>query len=268
MNIVRIGVLGVAALAAGAVALLVRGIVGGGTSDVQANVPDLQFEIAQVLVASQRVEPGRILSVDSVRWAQWPDNGVEPGLITRDAHPDLAEFIEGTVSRAPLISGEPITEDKIVRTDSASFMAATLADGKRAVSIPISAESGAGGFILPNDRVDVILTYEMENEVETTFRSQTLLNDVRVLAIDQILRQDDGQEYVVANTATLELSLNQSELLAQAQATGELSLALRGLGDEATVSDGGLRQGGDVIVLRYGVARGGEKNLIVGSGGQ
>jgi len=268
MNIVRIGILGIAALAAGAVALLVRGIVGGGTSDVQANVPDLQFEIAQVLVASQSVEPGRILTIDSVRWAQWPDNGLEPGLITRDVHPDLEEFIEGSVSRAPLISGEPITEDKIVRSDSASFMAATLADGKRAVSIPISAESGAGGFILPNDRVDVILTRELENEVERTYRAQTLLNDVRVLAIDQVLRQEDDQEYVVANTATLELSLNQSELLAQAQASGELSLALRGLGDDAVISDVGLRQGDDVIVLRYGVVRGGEKNLIVGSGGQ
>jgi pilus assembly protein CpaB len=147
-------------------------------------------------------------------------------------------------------------------------MAATLGDGKRAVSIPISAESGAGGFILPNDRVDVILTREVENETQRTFRSQTLLNDVRVLAIDQVLRQDDDQEYVVANTATLELSLGQSELLAQAQANGELSLALRGLGDDAIVSDGSLRQGGDVIVLRYGVARGGERNLIVGSGGQ
>lgn len=268
MNIVRLGILGIAALAAGAVALLVRGVVGGGTADVQANVPNLQFEIAQVLVASQRVEPGRILTADSVRWAQWPDDEVGGELITRDVHPDLVEYIEGAVARAPLIAGEPITEDKIVRTDSASFMAATLGDGKRAVSIPISAESGAGGFILPNDRVDVILTYEAEDEIVTTFRSQTLLNDVRVLAIDQVLRQEDGQEYVVANTATLELSPNQSEILAQAQATGELSLALRGLGDEEVVSGAGLRQGGDVVVLRYGVTRGGEKNLIVGSGGQ
>ncbi len=267
MNIVRIGVLGLAILAAGAVALLVRGIVGGGTADVQANVPDLEFEIAQVLVAAERIEPGRVITADAVRWSQWPDNGLEPGLITRDAHPDLEEFVEGSVSRAPMIAGEPVTEDKIVRTDSASFMAATLSDGKRAVSIPISAESGAGGFILPNDRVDVILTYEVEDEVETIFRSQTLLSDIRVLAIDQVLRQEDGQEYVVANTATLELSINQSELLAQAEATGELSLALRALGDDAVASSGS-QQSGDVIVLRYGVARGGEKNLIVGSGGQ
>ena len=268
MNIVRIGILGIAAIAAGAVAFLVRGIVGGGTADVQANIPTPQFEIAQVLVAAERVEPGRALTADSVRWAQWPDDGVEPGLITRDVHPDLAEFVEGAVARAPLIAGEPITENKIVRTDSAGFMAATLGEGMRAVSIPISAESGAGGFILPNDRVDVILTREVENDIERAFQSRALLSDVRVLAIDQVLRQEDGQEYVVANTATLELTLTQSELLAQAQATGELSLALRGLGDETVISDGGLRQGDDVIVLRYGVARDGERNLIVGSGGQ
>jgi len=268
MNIVRIVVLGIAVLSAGAVALLVRGILGGGTPDVQANVPDPQFEISQVLVASERVEPGRILTVDSVRWAEWPDNGLEPELITQEAHPDLEKFIEGSVSRAPLIAGEPITEDKIVRTDSASFMAATLGDGKRAVSIPISVESGAGGFILPNDRVDVILTREVENEAERVYRSYTLLSDVRVLAIDQVLRQDEDQESQVASTATLELSLSQSELLVQAQATGELSLALRGLGDDAIISDGSMQQGGDVIVLRYGVARGGEKNIIVERGGQ
>jgi pilus assembly protein CpaB len=266
MNITRIAILGVAALAAGGAALLARGILGGGAPDVQAEVPEPQFEIIHVLVAAENVEPGRTLTVDSVRWEEWPDTNASDELITRDAYPEMKDFIEGAVSRAPLIGGEPITENKIVHADSGSFMSATLVDGMRAVSIPISAESGAGGFILPNDRVDVILTREMNDQDITVFESNTILDDVRVLAIDQVIRQEDDQEFVVANTATLELRPNQSVLLARAQAAGELSLALRGLGD-ATVSDrSSLGQGASVTVLRYGVSRSGERNIIVGSG--
>ena len=268
MNITRIAILGVAAVAAIGAAVLVRGILGGGTPEVQAEVPEPQFEIINVLVAAESVEPGRILDVDSVRWEEWPDTNVSNELITQDDYPDLEDFIGGAVSRAPLIAGEPITEMKIVRADSGSFMSATLGDGMRAVSIPISAESGAGGFILPNDRVDVILTRELGDEDEAAFQSDTILDDVRVLAIDQVIRQEDDQEYVVANTATLELSPWQSVLLAQAQATGELSLALRGLGDATVAGVSSLGQNSNVTVLRYGFERGGERNLIVGSGVQ
>lgn len=268
MNMTRIAILGVAGVAAIAAALLVRGILGGGTPDVQAEVPEPEFEVIQVLVSTETIEPGRELSVESVRWEDWPNTSVSEDLITQDAHPDLEEFITGSVSRAPLMIGEPITENKIVHADSGSFMSATLVDGKRAVSIPISAESGAGGFILPNDRVDVILTREVGDEDVTFIQSDTILNDVRVLAIDQVIRQEDDQEYVVANTATLELGPVQSVLLAKAQATGELSLALRGLGDTTVSGGSSLGQDEDVTVLRYGVARTGERNIIAGSGVQ
>ena len=269
MNVMRIAILGVAAIAAGAAALLVRGLIGGGTPEVQANIPD-PIEVVEVLVASERIEPGRVLQSGSVRWEEWPDTSVAPELVTSDAYPDIDEFLEDAVARAPLIAGEPITEQKIARVGSGTFMAANLSPGMRAVSIPVSAESGAGGFILPNDRVDVILTRELAEtpEGEPVFQASTILTDVRVLAIDQVLRQEEDQEYVVARTATLETSPGQSELIAQAQASGILSLALRGLGDDAIAATGGSagfgEQGGGVTVLRYGIARGGERNLTTG----
>jgi pilus assembly protein CpaB len=269
MNVMRIAILGVAAIAAGGAALLVRGLLGGGTPEVQANIPDF-IEIVEVLVASERIEPGRILTAETVRWAEWPDNSVSPELVTSDANPDIEEFIVDAVARAPLLPGEPITEQKIARVGSGTFMAANLSPGMRAVSIPVSPESGAGGFILPNDRVDVLLTRELEDtpDGESVFQASTILMDVRVLAIDQVLRQEEEQEYVVARTATLETSPAQSELIAQAQATGVLSLALRSLGDESIGGTGGASllagQGSGVTVLRYGIARGGERDLTTG----
>lgn len=269
MNVMRIAILGVAAIAAGGAALLARGLLGGGTPEVQANIPDT-IEIVEVLVASDRIEPGRVLTAESVRWEEWPDSSVSPELVTSDANPDIEEFIVDAVARAPLLPGEPITEQKIARVGSGTFMAANLSPGMRAVSIPISEESGAGGFILPNDRVDVLLTRELADtpDGETVFHASTILTDVRVLAIDQVIRQEEEQEYVVARTATLETSPAQSEVIAQAQASGVLSLALRSLGDESVAQTGGASllagQGSGVTVLRYGIARGGERDLTTG----
>src|SRR5258707_13925065 len=116
----------------------------------------------------------------------------------------------GPIGRPPFISGEPIREQKLVKADGSGFMAAILPTGMRAVSTEISAETGAGGFILPNDRVDVILSRrDKETERLTGIESmtaETLLSDVRVLAIDQAVEEKNGQKVVVGRTATLELT--------------------------------------------------------------
>ncbi len=268
MNVTRIAILGVAAIAAVGVALLVRGMLGGPTDVVETAEPE--FEIVQVLVATDRVEPGRVLTVDSVRWEEWPSTSITDELITQEAHPEIAEFIEGAVARAPLLAGEPITEAKIVRTGNGSFLSATLSPGKRAVAIPVSAETGAGGFVLPNDRVDVILTQEIEGGATTAYRTETIVTDIRVLAIDQTFRKEDGVDFFVASTATLELAPAEAEVIAQAQASGTLSLALRSLGDEMAVGAdaSSLRSGNAVNVVRYGVSRPGEVGLLTGGRAQ
>ena len=261
MNITRIAILGVAAIAAGAAALLVRGMLGGGTPQVAASQPVVST--TEVLVAARPIEAGRALDAESVRWAAWPTSALSGELLTKEAHPELEKVVEGAVTRAPLVEGEPLTETKYVRAENASFMAATLTPGTRAVSIPVSAETGAGGFILPNDRVDVILTRERPSllnaggppDIETV----TILRDVRVLGIDQILKQEDDQQAVVAKTATLEVTPAEAELVAQADALGTLSIALRALGDDVEVVGGGLsslerpQAGRSVTIFRYGL---------------
>ena len=114
-------------------------------------------------------------------------------------------------------------------------MAAVLPGGMRAVSTEISPETGAGGFILPNDRVDVILSRREKNPDRTNptdvIVSEIVLSNIRVLAIDQAPREKDGQNSVVGKTATLELKPAQAEILARARQSGTLSLALRSMLD-------------------------------------
>jgi pilus assembly protein CpaB len=161
----------------------------------------------------------------------------------------------------PLVAGQPITESNVVHSESAGFMAASVQPGMRAVSIGISAETGAGGFILPNDRVDVVATDQISANPRR-FRSHTILQDVRVLSVDQTAKQEQGQKYVIGKTATLELTPSQALLVARAGATGQLSLALRSLASQnpkspaaALAAEQDSTGSTEVSVIRYGIAR-------------
>jgi pilus assembly protein CpaB len=252
----RIIVLVIAAFAAGAVALLARSLLGGGTPATVA-APGPRIVTSEVLVAASQLTPGSALTPASVRWQDWPSTSVDPSFITHNAAPDLSKIVQGAVVRAPMMAGEPVTATKIVHADTAGFLASQLMPGMRAVSIAISADTGAGGFILPNDRVDVICTVTQQESHR--IQSTTILKDVRVLAVDQTA--DDGKDTksVVARTATLELSPAQVELVERAKATGTLSLALRALGDsesaDAKTPSPQEPTSQEINIVRYGISR-------------
>lgn len=260
MTTQRVLVLAGAFVAAIVVAFLVSHMLGGGTPPVKAALPP-RIATSQVLVAAENLQPGTQLTAASVRWQQWPKSNVDASFITQDATPDLGKAVEGAVVRAPLVAGEPLSSTKIVQhAEGAGFMAAVVSPGMRAISIPITTESGAGGFILPNDRVDVIASQQI-SEQPRRFRAHTVLENVRVLAVDQTYEEKD-QKSVLAKTATLELSPAQAELVTRAQASGSIALALRPLAEsdasEKTVADASKRtstQSGEVSVIRYGVER-------------
>jgi pilus assembly protein CpaB len=263
MNLTRILVFCIALVAAGAAVVLVRGLLSSGTPVAEATVAPPPVT-ADVLVASKDIPAGRALAVDAVRWDTWPKGSVSDQFIVKTTQPDIAKAVEGVIVRSPMVSGQPITESSIVRAGSAGFMAATIAPGMRALSIPISAETGAGGFILPNDRVDVILTRQVaEINNKKFFATSTILKDVRVLGIDQTAEPPKDQNSAVGKTATVELTLRQAELVATARAIGTLALALRPLGDsndDTALTDEGLnaRDAGPAInIIRYGIGRGG-----------
>jgi pilus assembly protein CpaB len=232
MNMKRVLILVMAAVAAGAAALLARGMLGGGTPTVAAMIAPPPVESSEVLVASTALQPGQPLNPTMVHWQKWPKSDVDSSFITHDAAPNLDVALTGTVVRAPLVEGEPLTNDKFVHGDAAGFMAATLSPGMRAVSISITTDSGAGGFILPNDRVDVLMS-EQVSETPRRFRARVVLTNIRVLAMDQTYKQDKDQKVVLAKTATLELTADEARTVIRAQAGGPLSLALRALGDNA-----------------------------------
>lgn len=227
MNITRISILGVAAIAAGVAAMMVRGMLVNKTVAQAAPVA----ATVEILVAAQDVGAGHQLDAGSVRWQVWPEKAMMPGLITKTAQPDLAKAVAGTVAKLPLVTGQPVTELSIVRTGASGFMAANVAAGMRAIGVPVNAETSAGGFILPNDRVDVVLTRDLSGAGAKNFESTTILSDVRVLAVDQTVHQGKDQESLVGKTATLELTEPQAELIARAQQTGVLSLTLRSITD-------------------------------------
>ena len=170
-------------------------------------------------------------------------------------------FRSGSIARAPFIAGEPIREPKLVKANGSGFMAAILPTGMRAISTEISPETGAGGFILPNDRLDVILSKREKNQdargAPDVVNSEIILSNVRVLAIDQAPKEKDGQNTVVGKTVTLELKPEQAETLARSRQSDTLSLALRSIADlnaSEVKSDDAPKRGDSINVVRYGVS--------------
>jgi pilus assembly protein CpaB len=256
MKPARIIVLVVAVVAGGFAALL------AGRSDppvapVQVVAP--KADTVDVLVAKADIGMGQHVAVQDLHWQGWPREAANANFIRRGDKPDAVEKLAGSIARSPFVAGEPIREAKLIKADGSGFMAAILPAGKRAVSTEISPETGAGGFILPNDRVDVILT-RRDREAErrgaaNVHTSEIILSDIRVLAIDQTVQEKDGQRVVVGKTATLELGPRQAETLALSRQLGTLSLALRSLADAnraPEIDENQGRRGNEVNVVRFG----------------
>lgn len=225
------------------------------TKIVQASAPAVATE--QVLVAAGDIPMGSHVKPDMLKWQDWPKGSVPNGFIIKNIEPDAFDKMTGAIARSPIYEGEPIRNNKLVKSDQ-GFMSAILPKGQRAVATSISTATSAGGFILPNDRVDVLMTRRRTGEGEEGFATEVVLENVRVLAIDQTIQEKDGESVVVGETATLQLSPKEVEILAVAQQTADrLSLALRSIAD---AGDGNSKSGdhllgggsGTVRVIRYG----------------
>jgi pilus assembly protein CpaB len=258
MKAARIVVLSVAIAAGGVAALL------AGRSE---KPPEVKPEVAKVdtvdvLVARADILMGQAVSPGDVQWQAWPTSASSGNFIRKNNRPQAIEDLAGMIARVPFVAGEPIREAKLVNAKGSGFMAAILPSGMRAISTQISPETGAGGFILPNDHVDVILSRrdrEAEKATGTEVHiSEIVLSNIRVLAIDQNVEEKGGQKVVVGKTATLELTPSQSEALALSQSLGSLSLALRSVTDaqQSDVPTDNDKSGGRrnaVNVVRFGV---------------
>src|SRR5258708_5544921 len=191
MNAARIVVLIIALSAGGVAAYLARG---SGEKPAVAE-PVAQLPTTEVLVAKGDIGLGQSVKPEDLQWQSWPAASARSSLISRAGRAEAIREIAGPIARAPFIAGEPIREQKLVKANGSGFMAAILPTGFRAISTEISPETGAGGFILPNDRVDVILSKREKNrddKLPDIVSAEIILTNIRVLAIDQAPKEKDG----------------------------------------------------------------------------
>ncbi|HYC74612.1 Flp pilus assembly protein CpaB [Brevundimonas sp.] len=298
MKPARIIVICVAAVAAIGLALVVRAM-GSPSKEPTAVATAAAVEarpMAKVLVAAKDLQPGRRLDESDMEWKDWPLDQVNPAFITDGSTPvpaagepaagdkeeskpegavaavtraasnlatggAKADYV-GSVVREPILAGEPIVMRKIVRAGDSGYMAAYLEPGMRAMAIRVTVETAAGGFILPGDRVDVVLTRETtlgnigaSEGDRSKFTSATVMQNIKVLAIDQSTRAGDDEQTVIGATATLEVGPRDAEALALAKSEGELSLILRSYADTGGPSgrvSAGPRESSAVRVYRGG----------------
>jgi pilus assembly protein CpaB len=262
MNRVQIAVLGVTVLAFGGAYVLFNSAQAPPQQIVQA-APRLDTD--EVLVAARDLSMGTQLAEADTSWQKWPTQALSDLMIKKSEGPQTVDNVKGAVTRGSFLQGEPMRRDKIIKGPNAGFLSAVLPSGMRAVAINIDPGGGAtaGGFILPNDRVDVIRVYRDEEQtkargVEINV-AQTILTNVRVLAIGQTVQEKGGDKTVVGANATLELDPAQSELIILAQRTagaGNLHLTLRSMLDTSgktdSVGDLGTGKAGGLTIVRAG----------------
>lgn len=264
MKSIRFLILGIAILAAGGAAYLAMNLTAPEPVQQVAVAQAPRMETVAVLVASQDIPTGSSITVDGLKWQDWPKEGINDGFITKVSTPDAMEEMAGAIARSTLYSGEPVREAKLVRSDR-GFMSAILPAGRRAIATAISADTSAGGFILPNDRVDVIMTRRVKKQGKTSFVTETILTNVRVLAIDQTIEDKEGEKVVVGETATLELGPKEAEILTVAQQMADrLTLALRSL-EDANIGENKVAQHllsgqdrktrGNIRIIKFGRTR-------------
>ena len=259
MKPAQIAVLGIALIASVGLALVARNMMTASPEPVAAQAVVREEPKNAVLVANEKIPMGTALSTETLVWEEWPLNLIREGLITQDVEPEALETYSKYMASSTFYAGEPIRLEKIVESDS-GYLSAILPSGKRAVAVRVSATSAAGGFILPNDRVDVIALRPAG--AGGTAYAEAILTNVRVLAIDQVVEEVAGENARVGETATLELSPDQVNILTAASGgTGaSLTLSLRSVvdaaGDATTVAGGKPRsetsRNSNVRIIRSG----------------
>ena len=228
-----------------------------------------KVETVDVLVAAKDVQMGEKFGQGTLVWKSWPKDNLQPTFITKDSKPDAMTDMEKARARLAVYQGETILEKKLLRPGAGGFMSSLFPKGMRAISVAMTLRSAAGGFILPDDRVDVILTRKIDAGGVSTVKSETVISNVRVLAVNQLYKQAAEGDAVTVDkgeTATLELEPHQAEIIETVQSQGDLSMALRSiaendgktpeeimpeLADKYTTK--GKRVSSDIRFLRYGV---------------
>lgn len=293
MSPVRLLIVLIAAVSAIGLAVVLQRALGGAPAKPTGLVEPSGASAAQgkpmtqVLVAKRDLPVGTRLVAADVGWQAWPSDSINAAFITNGAAPpapdgkveaakaavtatadqmiggDPSKVVEGAIVRDPILVGEPITPRKIVRGGEGGYLSVVLTPGKRAMSVPVTSDTAVGGFILPGDRVDVLSTREAPALGDGGGRitvAETVLQNIRVLALDQATAAEKDAKSIVAATATLEVGPVEAETLARAKAGGPVTLALRAYTDMGGPSGVTRAVAGDDSTVR--INRGGQTTSV------
>lgn len=238
-------VLAVAAIAAIGALFLIRTL--GSNRPAQSEQTAEAVSGVQVLVVSRDIPQGAALQPGDLAVALFPESSVSGSFIQLSSQPSAQAEYVGAVTRRAFSQGEPITTGSVVQPEGRGFMAAQLQPGFRAVAIEVSAETAAGGYLQPNDHVDVIMSHKFQEGSEERVASEIVLQDIRVLALGDATQPQtsgDAPQVTSANVAVLEMSAEDARVLALADQMGDISLALRGVQVETVGMSGNRRNNG------------------------
>jgi pilus assembly protein CpaB len=283
MGAVRIAILAVAAAAAIALAFIVRGMMAPDEPAVAAApMAPPPKPMTRVLVAKKDLPVGHRIAVVDLSWQEWPIESLNPTFVTDGGRPKVSppegvkkvadkaseaaqdlmsgdepmKAFDGAIVKEAILTGEPLTPRKVVRGGEGGYMSIVLSPGMRAVSIPVTSETGAGGFILPGDRVDILQSRAQEGG--KGYLTAVLMQNVRVLAIDQRTEPEEEAKSIVGGVATVEVAAADVEVLARGRAEGEMMLALRPYSD----TGGPSRRGGPGANQTVRIVRAGDVNEV------
>jgi pilus assembly protein CpaB len=257
MKAARLVVLGVAVAAGGIAAFLAAS---NKEPAPPPPPPKAALETVEVLVAKSDLSRGQVVDAGDIGWQSWPAAAANSSFIKKSEQPNAMDQFVGAIVRVGMVAGDPIRGPYVVMAKGSGFMAAVLPEGMRAAAVDIAPDTSAGGFILPDDRVDVLLTRRDKDAEKQTgvekYVSDTILRNIRVLAIDQTI--DEKNKTVLGKTATLELTEPQAEMLSLSRQVGTVSLALRSIRDSKTTAEGvgdtSRDESGAINTVRFGVS--------------
>lgn len=198
-----------------------------------------------VLVAARDIVPGTVLTPDDIRWEPWPETLIDQRFVVQPAQVEnqatgqdpQQEFLD-RIARRSIMAGEPMSREMVIKQGDSGVTAANLAKGMRAITLNVTPPQGVAGLILPNDHVDVLMSVTVRDivgivgwkDVVLKYSAETIMKDVRVIAINQKLSHDPKEGVAEpGNLVTLEVTPEQAERLLVSQETGTLSLTLRSM---------------------------------------
>jgi pilus assembly protein CpaB len=259
MKAARLVVLGVAVAAGGIAAFLAAS---NKEPAPPPPPPQAALETVEVLVAKSDLTRGQVIDAADIGWQTWPAAAANSSFIKKSEQPNAMDQFVGAMVRVGMVAGDPIRGPYVVMAKGSGFMAAVLPEGMRAAAVDIAPDTSAGGFILPDDRVDVLLTRRDKDAEKQTgvekYVSDTILRNIRVLAIDQTIDDKNSNKTLLGKTATLELTQPQAEMLSLSRQVGTVSLALRSIRDSKTTTEGvgdtSRDESGAINTVRFGVS--------------